>query len=108
MWLRTDGLRGNLDQPPKPSRVGAEPRGQLSERTLEVSSRGLPAPTRVEAMKRPRGMRVELACGHVVRLGADKVRLAVDPGELDCPEGHGKRRVTPGSIVKAKARLLAG
>jgi hypothetical protein len=53
-------------------------------------------------------MRVELVCGHVVRLGADKVRLAVDPGELDCPEGHGKRRVTPGSIVKAKARLLAG
>jgi hypothetical protein len=50
-------------------------------------------------------MRAELACGHVVRLDADHVRLAVDPGEIDCPEGDGRQRVTQASVAKAKARL---
>lgn len=105
MTLPTTDLRGLRDQPPKPPRLGQEPRQQDGMHVLEVATRELGPASKVERMKTPRGLTVQLACGHSVRLKPEGVRIAVDPGQLTCPNGDGNQAVSPDSVVKAKARL---
>lgn len=108
MYLSTSDLRGMKDQPPKPARIGHPPRQwprDSTPHTLEASARELPRPATVERMKTRRGLRADLVCGHAVRLDADRVRLAIDPGEIVCPKGDGRQRVTPATVARAKARL---
>ena len=105
MDLPTADLRRVRDQAPKPARLGREPRNLEAMHVLEVASREVDPVAKVEAMKTPRGMNAQLECGHTVRLQADRVQLALDPGQLECPNGHGRQQVSAQSRTAAKRRL---